>query len=78
MAGTHLPCAGRMEGALSYAIHQGVVGAPQAPLAQGCASSPGAWGGEAASPLFLLSGLAAAATHLLPLPRLTPAAGTQV
>ena len=77
LAGTHLPSAGRTEGALSHAIHQGVMGAPQAPLAQGPASSPSAWRGEEASSLFLLSGLAAAATRLLPLPRLTPAAGTQ-
>ena len=52
----HPPRARRMEGALSDSIPQGVVGAPQAPLAQGSASSSSAWGGEVASSLSLLSG----------------------
>ena len=65
LAGTHLPCAGRTEGALSDPIHQGIVGAPQAPLAQGSASSPSAWGGGVAS-VSLLSGPAAGVPCLLP------------
>lgn len=89
MAG-HPPRAGRMEGALSDSIPQASWGTAQAPLAQGSASSPSAWGGGG---FFLsLPGPAAAVPHLLPSlshsygnspqppsphPRLTPAADTQ-